>query len=143
MSSWKSLVAIACVINAVATSPTHSEAVIVNVPKIAGKNQAQVSKVIGKPKSCKQSKYGRKCIYTKADTEIVFIKGKADWITINKMPGAKYDKSSLALLGFPVKTPTFANLNAMRWGNIPGFLEVSFFPEGSSISYAYIKTKTE
>jgi hypothetical protein len=69
--------------------------------------------------------------------------GKADWITVNETAGTKYDKASLALMGFPVKSPTFVGVDTVRWESIPGFREASSFPQGFSIFYAYAKTKTE
>ena len=89
------------------------------------------------------TKYGPKCYYAKGITEIVFINGKADWITVNGMSHASFDKRSLALLGFSVHTPTFENDWTMRWESISGFLDVSFFLSDSNIDYAYIKVKTK
>ncbi len=143
MNSGKILAVVALLLTSIASSGICAEVVIFDVPQVAGKSQDQVSKIIGKPESCEQSKYGQNCTYAKAGTEIVFINGKADWITINEMPGAKYDKNSLSLLGIPVKAPTFVGVDSMRWENIPGFLEISLFPQGSSIFYAYVKTKTK
>ncbi len=55
---------------------------IVDVLKIAGKSESEVTSYLGAPKSCGKSKYGNKCQYTKGETEVVFINGKADWITV-------------------------------------------------------------
>jgi len=128
-----------------ALSPKKSSARYesIDIPKIAGKSQSVVEKLLGKPTYCEKSKYGVKCYYSQGDTEIIFIKGKADWITVNEMGDAKYNKKSLALLGLPVKNPSFSNKHVMRWNNLQGLHEVYLFPAGNKIFYAYIKVKTK
>lgn len=60
-----------------------------NAAQIAGKTQSQIAKLYGKPTSAETVKPSRtpcpcpKRIYKGGEIEIVFINGKADWITIN------------------------------------------------------------
>lgn len=140
--SLKPLVSITTTVLALFMIVTASADVIVNVPKIAGKSKAEVEKEIGGPNSCVPTKYGEQCFYEKADTEIMFIDGKSDWITINKMNGLPYSKESLAALGLPVAEPVFNSASIMRWDNLAGILEVSLLSQGKSVGYAYIKVKT-
>lgn len=126
------------------SGPTrHAAEPIVDVPKIAGKSLAEVSAILGEPNSCETIKYGRKCFYKVAETEVVFIAGKADWITVNALDKVPYSTDALPLLGFEKRNPSFSNENVIHWENIPGFLEVNINPgEAGSIFYAYIKTAT-
>ena len=48
---------------------------------IVGKTEKEVEKVLGRPNSVDRTKYGRKLIYN--NIEIVFIKGRCDWITLD------------------------------------------------------------
>jgi hypothetical protein len=140
--SLKPSISITATVLALAMTAVASTDIILNVPKIAGKSQAEVEKEIGRANSCVQTKYGEQCFYEKADTEIMFIDGKADWITINKMNDLPYSKESLAALGLPVAEPVFNSASIMRWDNLAGILEVSLLSQGKSVGYAYIKVKT-
>lgn len=115
---------------------------VINVPEIAGKAKEQVATILGEPISCEDTKYGKKCFYQPGDTEVVFISGKADWITVNAMDNAPYSEDALRLLGLEQTSVSFSNDFVMRWNGIPGLLEVSIFPAQDYVDYAYIKTKT-
>lgn len=115
---------------------------IVDVPRIAGKSPAEVSAVLGNPTSCETIKQGQKCFFDTGGTEVVFIAGKADWITVEALDDAPYSADALPLLGFEKTNPSFSDENVMRWNNVHGFREISIFPLQSSIDYAYIKTVT-
>lgn len=140
--SLKPLISITATVLVLAMTAVASTDIILNVPKIAGKSKTEVEKEIGRANSCVQTKYGEQCFYEKADTQIVFIDGQADWITIGKMNGLSYGKESLAALGLPVAEPIFNSPSIMRWDNLAGILEVSLLSQGKSVSYAYIKVKT-
>ncbi len=115
---------------------------IVNVPDIAGKSQKDVTGVLGEPTACETVKQGKKCFFTPGETEIVFISGKADWITVEALDSAQYSEEALPLLGIDKTTAVFSNENTMRWETVPGLLEVSIFPAQTGVDYAYIKTAT-
>ncbi len=115
---------------------------VVNVPEIAGKAEEQVAAALGEPTSCEDTKQGKKCFYQPGDTEVVFISGKADWITVNALDSAPYSEDALPLLGLEKSSASFSNDFVMRWSGVPGLLEVSIFPAQDHVDYAYIKTKT-
>ena len=123
-------------------SIAHAE-VIVDVTKIAGKSQKDVAAYLGKEVSCSKSKYGKKCQYKKGETEIVFIKGKADWITVEGVDNVPFSKSALSTLGLKETYPSFKNNFTLRWEPIQGFRSVSLFKGASMSDYAYIKVKTK
>ena len=125
-----------------ATTLTASVTAIVYVQKVAGKSQAEVAALLGAPTSCEVIKQGKKCSYAPGETDVVFISGKADWITIEGLDLAPYSDAALPFLGVERTAPAFANENVMRWGTIPGLLEVSIFPAQTGVDYAYIKSST-
>ena len=112
---------------------------VVDIPKLAGKGHADVAAVLGKPSSCHNGKYGQTCSYGKAATEIVFIQGKADWITVNDMRSVKFSPSAVESLGLKQVKPRFVSNSTIRWEQVEGLLEVSIFPGQSHVDYAYIK----
>jgi len=116
---------------------------IVDVTKIAGKSQKDVAAYLGKEISCGKSKFGEKCQYKKGGTEIVFIKGKADWITVEELESVPFSKSALQAIGLKVMRPSFKNNFVLKWEPIQGLRSVSIFKGASNSDYAYIKVKTE
>lgn len=113
-----------------------------DVQLIAGKSKPEVASVLGKPLSCSPNKYGEKCSYENGAFEIVFIKGKADWITVEALDTVQYSANAITALGLQAAKPTFKNEFTIRWEHVQGLLEVAVFPEGSTIDYAYIKVST-
>jgi len=116
---------------------------IVDITKIAGKGESEVARYLNKPISCSKSKYGKNCQYKKGETEIVFIQGKADWITVEGIDNIPFSKAALIALGLKETRPSFSNNYTMRWESIEGIREVSLFKGNSSSDYAYIKVKTK
>ena len=116
---------------------------IVDIPKIAGADKPEVEKFLGQATSCETIKYGLKCYFTVGETEIVFIDGKADWITINQMQTTPYSPQALTALGLKNQKPTFSSDDVIRWEDIQGIREISIFPAGKKIFYVYIKMKTK
>lgn len=116
---------------------------IVDVLKLAGKSESEVAKYLGAPGSCGKSKHGNKCQYAKGETEIVFINGKADWITVEGIDSIPFSMSALVALGLKEENPSFSNNFSLRWDSIQGLMEVSLFKGSSKSDYAYIKAKTK
>lgn len=116
---------------------------VVSILRIVGKNKAAVTELLGQPTGCENTKQGKRCSYREGKVEIVFINGKADWITVSDLQDARYHKESLALLGLPVEDPVFSNEYTIRWQDLAGLREVNFFPSGSKIFYVYIRAFTE
>lgn len=116
---------------------------VVDVLKIAGKSKNAVASVLGNELSCGKSKYGEKCQYQKGETEIVFINGKADWITIEGIDHLPFSSKALDAIGLKNTKPTFSNGSTLRWSSIQGLMEVSIFKGASTSDYAYIKVRTK
>ena len=125
---------------------------IVDIPRLALHDPHKVGLTIGAPQECKLKPAGFTCIYDRGETEVVYnyeanLQGprairQAITFTINNMGTVRYGKDALAALGLPVMPPTFSNANVMRWEQtIPGIHEVSLFPAGDLIFYAYIMVK--
>jgi hypothetical protein len=116
---------------------------LINVVKVVGKNQNQVAEILGKATNCSKSKYGQKCSYSIAETEIVFINGKADWITIEGIDNIPFNINALKSIGIAPTKPSFKNGFTLRWSDIQGLKEVSLFKGVTNSDYAYIKAFTK
>ena len=55
------------------------------------------------------------------------------------------DEGVITLLGLPESSPAFNNpSNVLRWENVAGIKEISFFSDGSGgIEYIYVKAQTD
>lgn len=127
----------------IASSAAHAAGATIDVKAIAGKSKQKVATVLGTPRTCSPSKYGEKCSYEKAETEIVFINGKADWMTVEALDSVPYDDRAITSLGLKAAKPKFKNEFTIRWELVEGLIEVSIFPAGSKVDYAYIKVSTK
>ena len=121
----------------------QAEDVLIDIPSIVGKTKPEVSAIIGNPTFCGSSKYGEKCQFEKGETEIVFIQGKADWITVEGLDDKPFSNSTIVLLGFKPHSPTFSDSFSKRWEPLQNLRSVSLFKGESNSDYAYIKAYTK
>ncbi|MEZ8196848.1 hypothetical protein [Vibrio cortegadensis] len=124
-------------------STTASASTLIEITKISGKSKEQVASILGKAIECSKNKYGMKCSYHMAETEIVYINGKADWITVEGIDDIPFNKTALKSLGITVTRPIHKNAYSLRWSNINGIKEVSIFKGEKYSDYAYIKVYTD
>lgn len=151
------LVAVALVLSAGAgTFAEDARAQPSILPRIILKSPDEVHAALGKPDSpCEKGKYGLKCVYQRGQVEIVFIKGRADWITYHNPPNVGFYPAALLHLG--VNCPTDVGKftvggDAIRWsGTCAGLSSAQLFPgEGTApvegdfrrLGYVYIKAAT-
>lgn len=126
---------------------------VVNIADIANKPIKVVNEILGKPGSMDKAKPSitpcktnpcDKAFYQDSKFEIIFINKVADWITINKVSNIPMTEEAITSLGLPKTKPSFSDpSNVIRWTNIKGIKEISFFNNGSNkVDYIYIKTNT-
>ena len=115
---------------------------IVDIRRIVGKPEAEVSKVLGPSAKCEKIKQGKKCAYRNGHLEVVFIGGKADWMTINGLSQTRFSPSALTAIGLEEREPTVRTPFLMRWEPTQGFKSVSIFKGKTGVEYAYVKSKT-
>ena len=120
-----------------------SAAPIIEIQKIAGKTEEEVEKVLGKPTQTEKTKQGPKRIYESGQIEIVFIGGKADWITVSEMSSVPFDGSAIKSLGLKFEPPTSMNAQVIRWEPYANFHSVSVFALNGKVDYAYVKVATK
>ncbi len=116
---------------------------VVDIPKVAGKEPAAVEKILGKPTEGEKTKYGKSLVYQKGKVEIVYIKGKADWITVNDLKGETFDETSTKALGIEAAKPTFKGPTVIRWEPAGKLISVAVFELNEKADHAYVKVTTK
>ena len=126
---------------------------LIHLDDIAGMTRSHIEVILGPASRVEMVRPGNtpcqeqpceKVFYQGGKYEIVFIDGVADWITIYQAAVFELNDSVIECLGLPKTPPTFSNPNmVIRWENIMGLREISFFNNGSGrVAYIYIKCAT-
>jgi hypothetical protein len=85
-----------------------------------------------------------KYTYKGDSVEVIYIKGKADRITINGLSNYQFAYGVVQGLGLSPKEPVFFDGNTMRWYDYEGLKEIMAFNDGGGkVDYMLIKTKAE
>lgn len=116
---------------------------LLDIKSIAGKNEKQVQTILGVPNSTEKTKQGPKLTFKDKTVEIIFINGKADWITFTPKEIISFNKEALSQLGIALSEPTFRNSNVIRWEPCDKYISVSLFPASGKTDYVYIKVATK
>lgn len=116
--------------------------VVMDVMQVVGRSEAEIAALLGPPGSCEDIHRARLCRYPR-DDEVMFVRGKADMITVQGMDAVAFDEAALAALGLAPAEPDHRDEHAIRWASIPGLHEVTVFPApGNRVHYAYVKVGT-
>ena len=146
MSRLLTLLSMILILSCGDSQTTTSQPPLLEIKNIAGHSVKEVSTALGEATEMEsiklEGKKNPKYSYKAGAIEIVFINGKADWITVTLNNGT-FDKTALGIIGLPPADPAFGNQSVMRWKDYEGLLSVSLFPKEGGIDYFYIKTATE
>lgn len=119
-----------------------SGAPLFRIGEIAGRSEAELATVLGPPYECSSSLYSRRCQYGPGSTEVVFIDGKADWMTVRSLGEAAFDASALTRIGLAAKQPDETSAEQLVWTGVGGLREVRAISEGGSLQLLRIKVKS-
>jgi hypothetical protein len=140
--NYKYLVAILSLFSAAPILPAAEP--VLALPAIAGKPPGAVAKLLGQPSSQEKTKYGPKNSYQGGKIEVVFIEGKADWITVSDMGKVPFDAKAIESLGLKLGAPDFRGPAVIRWDAQGGYNSVSVFPlKNGMVDYVYLKVATK
>jgi hypothetical protein len=120
---------------------------VLNVPALAGRSEAEVADYLGLPDPGVGSTdpTRTKLCYRGGKVEVVFVEGKAGWIKLYGTGDLPFSKEALSKLGLPVKRPTYVNSqHVMSWHNVPHLREVSLYGGGprESVSSVLVCVQT-
>lgn len=121
--------------------PESAELAVAPVPlgDFAGKPRGEAESVVGKPYDCEQSLHSERCRYPQG-IEIVYIDGRADWITVSFGYGRHpLAAETLQQLGLAVTPPQQADPHRLRWTQLPGLRELELVGDDNGAIYARIK----
>jgi len=134
-------------------SPASGINPVVNISTLIGKTLAETESALGKADHVEKASPGGtpckdnpcdKASFQSGKYEIVFIDGKADWITIYQLSTYDLNNDAIALLGLPKSPPTISNTVMLSWENVEGIKDIRFFNNGSNkIDYVYVKANTK
>jgi hypothetical protein len=128
---------------AAATEPmAGARQAALDVGKLAGKSKHEVADYLGSPGRCKFHRWGEICRYRKRNVEILYISGKADWITVEGLKDTAFEPEALRSLGLSVKEPDVRDEKSMLWKDLDGLKEVTIFNTRGMVDHAYIKVAT-
>jgi hypothetical protein len=122
------------------TSKNALPNLVLNVPALAGRSEAEVAEHLGHPDPAMVSTdpTRTKLCYWGGKVEVVFVDGRAGWIKLYGTGDLPFSKDALRKLGLPVMRPTYVNEDhVMSWHNVPHLREVSLYgggPRGSVTS---------
>ena len=131
-----------------------------NINLIAGKNLADVKKYLGEPENienvypsstpCSEKHPCKDVTFENGKYKVLFINGKADWITYYKLNAFDFNDSILVEIGLPASTPTEQNQFRWLWNYINDYEQIIAFPEyvvgggekTGKCNYLIVKVKT-
>ncbi|WP_428657558.1 hypothetical protein [Runella sp.] len=146
MSKLLALLSMIMILSCGDSQTTTSQPPLLEIKNIAGHSVKEVAAALGEATEMEpikiEGKKNPKYSYKAGAVEIVFINGKADWITVTLNNGT-FDKTALGIIGLPAADPAFSNPNVMRWKDYEEIQSISLFPKEGGIDYFYIKTLTE
>ena len=119
-----------------------SNAPLFRIAEVAGKAEAEVAAVLGPPWNCESSRYSRRCSYAPGSTEVVYIDGRADWLTVTALGESPLDDALLMRVGLKPAKPGTANDEERVWTDLPNLREVRAFGTPERAQFLRIKVKS-
>ncbi len=115
--------------------------VILRVPELAGRSEAEVAQKLGNAQDCEDSLHSRRCRYPDARAAVLYIDGKASWFTADfGDSGYPLQAETLAALGLPEGKPQQAGKRELVWTGLPGYQEIHLYGDSQGIvTHALIK----
>ncbi|WP_293000096.1 hypothetical protein [Nevskia sp.] len=119
-----------------------STAPLFRMADVAGKTEDELRAALGPPESCETTLYSRRCRYSPGNTEVVFIDGKADWLTVNELGETPFDDALLGRIGLPSSRARNTDSGDKRWTGVSGLREVTAHGSDGRVAYIRIKVKS-
>lgn len=120
----------------------ESRAPLFRIADIAGRSEAEVAATLGPPWDCESSLYSRRCHYAPGATEIVYIDGRADWLTVRALGDAALADDLLERIGLEPKPAGEGSDRVRVWRTLGGLREVSAHGHAGRADYLRIKVRS-
>lgn len=124
---------------------TSAGAPVLKLADVAGKTSEAVRAALGAPMYCEDSLYSHRCRYQPGDTEIVFIDGRADWITVTHLGDTPLKPEILNRIGLATTVPTEQHDGELVWSGLSGLHEVRAESEAGGedrVEFIRVKVRT-
>lgn len=119
-----------------------SGAPLFRIADVAGHTEAELAVVLGPPWDCESSLYSRRCRYSPGSTEVVFIGGKADWLTVRSPGEVAFDASALGRIGLSDRKPDQTTAEELIWTGLGGLREVRVIGNIDGVRMLLVKVKS-
>jgi hypothetical protein len=120
--------------------PAYAE--VIDVRKIIGKSHNEVEAVLGQPVTCNETYQGLSCNYEIAKTEVIYIEGRADWITISGLQNIEFNHNAIQQIGLTPAPPLIHNPFRMHWESLHGLAVVSIYGAGKYVKFFQVRAFT-
>lgn len=116
---------------------------LVRLAQFAGKPRAEAESLLGAAQACEHALHSERCSYANR-IEVVYIEGRADWITVS-FPYGRYPfaAEALQLLDLPVSEPEGGDEHQMLWSGIAGIRSLQIVGDENGARFARIKVSHE
>lgn len=116
---------------------------LVRLAQFAGKPRAEAEQVLGAAQSCEPALDSERCNYANR-IEVVYIDGKAAWITVQFAYGRyPFAAEALQLLDLPASDPQSGDEYQMQWNDIAGLRSLQLVGDENGARFARIKVSHE
>jgi hypothetical protein len=115
---------------------------VIDVRKIIGKSHNEVENVLGQPASCNETYQGLSCNYEIAETEVIYIDGRADWITVSGLENIEFNHGAIRQIGLTPAAPLVQNPFRMHWASHQGLAVVSVYGSGKYVALIQVRAFT-
>lgn len=115
---------------------------IVEIPRIAGKTPEELRALLGAPERCETTLYSSRCRYSPGRIEVVFIDGRADWMTVADFGETPFTPAAVKRMGLPEAPPAARDGEQMQWSDLAGLKSVQIVGDGKRIEFARVKART-
>lgn len=124
------------------TPAPGSDRPVIRIAEIAGRTPDELAQRLGPAEHCEASLHSSRCSYAPGRTEVVFIDGHADWITVNEPGETPFAPAALARLGLAESMPTERSDAELIWTALPGLREVRVVGDGEHVEFIRIKVRS-
>ncbi len=112
------------------------------MPELAGKPEQHIRQLLGDPLSCKPTYQGTACSYEEGNTEIIYIDGRADWITFTGIENAPFTAAALGHVGLTATPPLARTPTRLLWLQHQGMEAITIHGEGDVARMIQIRAYT-
>gem|GEM_PF-4409984 len=115
---------------------------LLKIRDVVGKTADELTAVLGPSQNCSTTLYSSRCSYATGRTEVVFIDGKADWITVKDLRETTFAPAALHRIGLDESKTSDKTDSELIWTGLNGLKEVRIVGDGEHVEFIRVKAKS-